>query len=399
MRVVNAESWFQHQHIEHRQVRRQESLVADHSAEGERLTAETMVDGVAMAQTLEHSDTRMSLSELNTTANHLGGELDIDPPKRQALENTLPPIPHTTAPRTTIPPPPQLVESDSPHQQEIPQPLSLRLQIMKMMVEMITGKKVETIADSEQTNQPQKESNTVLQASIRAEFTESQTTAAENSAFGLRYHYRETMEEYEYSQFSGTAHITLDDGREITIALQRVQERYYQAQDELLIEVGTAAIDPLMISAPNTQLMFTDEKFNFDLNSDGQQEALQQLSQGNYFLALDKNHDGIINNGRELFGPTFGNGFLELAEYDEDGNSFIDSGDSVFTQLRLLDGTGKILVPLDSLNIGAISLDAIATPYTFKNDNNEAVAVSRGSSFYVTEGGNAGSVQQVDYWV
>ena len=84
------------------------------------------------------------------------------------------------------------------------------------------------------------------------------------------------------------------------------------------------------------------------------------------FLALDKNSDGIINDGSELFGTKTGNGFSELAEYDSDGNGWIDENDEVYDQLKVWvkDENGKdTLLSLKEANVGAICLGSSKTTF------------------------------------
>ena len=73
----------------------------------------------------------------------------------------------------------------------------------------------------------------------------------------------------------------------------------------------------------------------FDIDADGEEESISYLQGGSGYLALDKNGDGVINDGSELFGTKSGDGFADLAEYDADGNGWIDENDPIFDKLLI----------------------------------------------------------------
>ena len=103
----------------------------------------------------------------------------------------------------------------------------------------------------------------------------------------------------------------------------------------------------------------------FDLLGTGQPVQTAFVTGGDAFLALDRNGNGWIDSGRELFGDQNGaaNGFEELRKFDDNGDSVIDSRDAVFASLRLWrdngDGISKTheLLSLQEAGVSAIRLD------------------------------------------
>ena len=137
---------------------------------------------------------------------------------------------------------------------------------------------------------------------------------------------------------------------------------------------------PIVIDTSGDGFEFTDGNggVSFDIKGDGApiQIAWTTANSDDAFLCYDRNGDGRINDGTELFGnrtpqpPSLDpNGFLALSVFDSrqyggNGDNRIDNRDAIFSSLRLWrdqnhNGISELneFHTLLSLGINAISLD------------------------------------------
>lgn len=211
---------------------------------------------------------------------------------------------------------------------------------------------------------------------------------------------RETMtEETESTSFSTKGVVKTADGREISFNLNvGMSRRFVQYTKESIQNVG-AFIDPLVINLDGNIAEVSDQKFYFDLDADGEEEEISRLSKNSGYLALDKNGDGVINDGSELFGTSSGNGFLDLAAYDQDGNGWIDENDEIWDKLKIWvqdeNGNSK-LYSLSDKGVGAICLQNVSTEFEQKGQNGEVNAAIRNTGIFLYENGSAGTLQHLD---
>ncbi len=211
-----------------------------------------------------------------------------------------------------------------------------------------------------------------------------------------------THSEYENTSFLSQGTVQTSDGRNLSfnveVALGRsLTEKINSLTSETYTRIVT---DPLVINLDTNVTHISDQKFTFDLNADGKEDSISMLTEGSGFLALDKNGDGKINDGTELFGTASGDGFKDLAEYDDDKNGWIDENDEVYSKLKVWvkdeKGNDKLL-SLKEADIGAIYLQNANTEFSFKNQNNEVDGILRKTGIYLKEStGAVSTVAHVD---
>lgn len=207
--------------------------------------------------------------------------------------------------------------------------------------------------------------------------------------------------EEECTTFSTVGCVKTADGRELSFQLEcgmsRSLETYYK---ESYLESGISYIDPLVINLDTDVASVSDQKFFFDLDCDGSEEEISLLKAGTAFLALDRNGDGVIGDGSELFGTQSGDGFRDLEEYDEDRNGWIDEGDPIWEKLLIWtkDEAGNDrLYHLRDLGIGAIGLSNVSTDFTLKSqEGNQTNAMIRNTGIFLYENGTVSTIQHLD---
>jgi hypothetical protein len=174
----------------------------------------------------------------------------------------------------------------------------------------------------------------------------------------------------------------------------RVEQNQAQAQPQ--------SSDPLVIDLNGNGIELTDVRkdgqVQFDINGDNVKETVSWVKSTDGFLVYDRNGNGIIDNGKELFGDQNGatDGFAELAKFDENGDNIIDKNDSIYSKLNVWqdlnqngqNGAGE-LSTLSDLGINAISLSSNSVRSTIAGNT------VTGHSTYQTSSGTTGNAGEV----
>lgn len=219
-------------------------------------------------------------------------------------------------------------------------------------------------------------------------------------SFATSFSRTEMRAEFEETRFQARGLVKTADGREISLELQLNLSRSFLETVQLDVNgVERRLEDPLVINLSGTSASLEPSRWQFDLDASGVPDSLPTLSRSSGYLVLDRNGNGVIDDGREMFGALSGDGFADLRRYDSDGNGWIDQADPVFDDLRVWIGAGTAderLKSLSQLGIGALYLGSIATPFSLNDQRNEQLGQLGNTGVFLYESGQAGTVQQID---
>ena len=146
--------------------------------------------------------------------------------------------------------------------------------------------------------------------------------------------------------------------------------------------------DPLTLDLDNDGLetvgINTTTPILFDHDADGIKTATGWVKSDDAFLVLDRNGNGTIDSGRELFGDstslaaggTAADGFAALAQEDSNGDGLVNTSDAHWSSLRLWrdlnqDGVSQAdeLFTLESQNIASLTVAKTENSKTLSNGN------------------------------
>ncbi len=179
-----------------------------------------------------------------------------------------------------------------------------------------------------------------------------------------------------YAAEAVTAEASVEEERVIRVSYEsldtefeiRISRGGYTIQ-EVQSEMAVAEGDPLVfdMDGDGIEVSSLDDGVEFDIDGDGRKERTAFATGNDAFLALDRNGNGSIDSGKELFGDQHGarNGLEELAKHDRNGDGRIDANDAVFQELRLFTDRNRNgrserseLLTLEQAGIKSIDLDS-----------------------------------------
>lgn len=169
---------------------------------------------------------------------------------------------------------------------------------------------------------------------------------------------------------------------------------------EVKAELQPQSADPLVMDLDGDGVELTDLRrgggVDFDLLGVGEQQLCSWVSADDALLALDRDSNGAIDNGKELFGDQNGaaDGFAELARFDSNRDGVMDSQDEVWRDLRAWsdrdqDGVSEADELLSMEQVGISSIDLGASALNESRAGNSVIAASTWA------GRGTGSVEEV----
>ncbi|MEZ5102323.1 MAG: hypothetical protein R3C15_21475 [Thermoleophilia bacterium] len=268
-----------------------------------------------------------------------------------------------------------------------------KLRVVQLILERLTGRKIDLL--SAEDMKPAADA-AAAQAAVAAQGRRG------DPGWGAVARHQEVRYSYEQTTFEAQGTVRTADGKEIdfSLSLQMTREELTVSDSEVRLGNAVRPKDPLVVNFDGTAAQLTDVRFQFDLDANGAaDEQMAFTTPGSGFLVFDRNGNGAVDDGSELFGPQTGDGFAELAALDDDGNGWVDEGDAAWDKLGVWTkdaGGVDAFQTLRAAGVGALFTGRVGTGFGLTGADGQLDGLVRSSGVYLNENGTAGLLQQVD---
>jgi hypothetical protein len=277
------------------------------------------------------------------------------------------------------------------------QALEPKTQVLVSVIEALTGKKVELVDPGELTGSGPEATAGELEGT-EGHAVEPSGDEDEATSQGFESTVSQTYRETERTSLSIQGQVATSDGASIDVDIELSMSRTFVQTQTASLSRGELQ-DPLVINLEQTAAQLTEQRFQFDIDVDGSDERIAFPEVGSGFLSLDRNGDGTVTDGSELFGPSTGQGFEELAEHDQDGDSWIDRADPVFDRLTIWTKNEQgqdELFSLAQAGVSAIHLGRVPSLFQLQDATQTLQGRIASTGLYIDHNAQAGTIQELD---
>jgi len=276
------------------------------------------------------------------------------------------------------------------------------VRLIRLLFEAMSGRKISLMQVPHESLESQVSSNDFSTALSFSQMKVESQSVNMDDAQPLALERTTQINTQTIQSFQAALHLQLDDGSFVDVNYNSILVEAHNLSIQRQLVIDGEVVDPLVLTFDQSNATLSQAKVDFDLNVDGEIDSISYAAGPSAFLALDKNENGKIDDGSELFGATSGDGFADLAQYDDNHDGVIDESDAVFSKLQLssLDAQGNyILENLADRNVGAIFLANLNTETMLADANNEVNGIVRKSGLFLQENYTPGLIQHVDILV
>ena len=142
---------------------------------------------------------------------------------------------------------------------------------------------------------------------------------------------------------------------------QNIEDSFTEAEEARVVQYQ----DPLLIDLDGDGIETTtiENGVYFDHGNDGFEELSAWVGSDDGILVYDKNNNGVIDNGNELFSDNYTkldgtqavSGFDALGDFDSNSDGVINSSDTNFDTIKVLKGDGTVM-SLSDAGVSSITL-------------------------------------------